>query len=158
MAENPRAAPILQETKDLHIRDRSTVKLEFSVVARRVDASGSLATCKDATLTLDTALAGRRDALNPAELLLTALSACMIKGIERVAPLLKFSFRGVEVRIHGVRQDVPPRLERIDYEIRVDTDESDHRLELLHENVRKYGTVFNTVAPGTTLSGVLVRA
>ena len=82
----------------------------------------------------------------------------MIKGIERVAPLLKFSFRGVEVRIHGVRQDVPPRLERIDYEIRVDTDESDRRLELLHENVRKYGTVFNTVAPGTTLSGVLVRA
>jgi uncharacterized OsmC-like protein len=133
------------------------VKLEFSVVARRVDASRSLATCKDATLTLDTALAGRRDALNPAELLLAALSACMIKGIERVAPMLKFSLRGVEVRIHGVREEVPPRLERIDYEIRVDTDESDRRLELLHENVRKYGTVFNTVAPGTKLSGVLIR-
>jgi uncharacterized OsmC-like protein len=132
-------------------------KLEFSLTARRVDVSGSLATCKDATLTLDTALAGRRDALNPAELLLAALSACMIKGIERVAPMLKFSFRGVEVRIHAVRQDVPPRLERIDYEIRVDTDESDRRLELLHENVRKYGTVFNTVAPGTELSGVLIR-
>ena len=55
--------------------------------------------CKDASLTLDTALAGRRDALNPAELLLAALSACMIKGIERVAPMLKFSFRGVEVRV-----------------------------------------------------------
>jgi hypothetical protein len=25
-------------------------------------------------------------------------------------------------------------------------------------NVRKYGTVFNTVAPGTMRSGVLVRA
>lgn len=68
-----------------------TAKLEFFVTARRVDASGSLATCKDATLTLDTALAGRRDALNPAELLLAALSACMIKGIERVVPMLKFS-------------------------------------------------------------------
>jgi uncharacterized OsmC-like protein len=135
-----------------------TVKLEFSVTARRVDGSGSLVTCKDASLVLDTALAGRRDALNPAELLLAALSACMIKGIERVAPMLKFSFRGVEVRVHGVRQDAPPRLERIDYEILVDTDESDRRLELLHENVRKYGTVFNTVAPGTDLSGVLIRA
>ena len=40
-----------------------TAKLEFFVTARRVDASGSVATCKDATLTLDTALAGRRDAL-----------------------------------------------------------------------------------------------
>ena len=132
-----------------------TAKLEFFVTARRVDASGSLAMCKDATLALDTALAGRRDALNPAELLLAALSACMIKGIERVVPMLKFSLRGVEIRVHGVRQDVPPRMERIDYEIVVDTD---RRLELLHDNVKKYGTVFNTVSPGTNLTGVLIRA
>ncbi|MEX2662356.1 MAG: OsmC family protein [Vicinamibacterales bacterium] len=133
-------------------------KLTFDVVARRVDSHGSIAECKDATLSLDTALAGRRDALNPAELLLAALSACMIKGIERVAPMLTFSFRSVEIRVHGVRQDVPPRMERIDYEILVDTDEPDRRLELLHENVKKYGTVFNTVAPGTVLDGVLRRA
>ena len=62
------------------------------------------------------------------------------------------------IRVHGVRQDVPPRMERIDYEIVVDTDEPDRRLELLHDNVEKYGTVFNTVAPGTDLTGVLVRA
>jgi uncharacterized OsmC-like protein len=132
--------------------------MTFDVVSRRVDGQGSVAECKDATLPLDTALAGRRDAFNPAELLLAALSACMIKGIERVAPMLKFSFRGVEVRVHGVRQDVPPRMERIDYEIVVETDEPDHRLALLHENVKKYGTVFNTVAPGTILNGVLRRA
>jgi uncharacterized OsmC-like protein len=132
--------------------------MEFTVSARRVDASGSLAICKDAEITLDTALAGRRDAFNPAELLLAALSACMIKGIERVTPMLRFSLRGVEIRVHAVRQDTPPRLESIDYEIRVDTDEPDRRLELLHDNVRKFGTVFNTVAPGTTLTGVLVRA
>ena len=131
--------------------------MTFDVVSRRLDAHGSLAACKDAELTLDTDLGGRRDAFNPAELLLAALSACMIKGIERVTPLLTFSLRGVEVRVHGVRQDRPPRLARIDYEILVDTDESDRRLELLHENVKKYGTVFNTVAPGTALSGVLVR-
>jgi uncharacterized OsmC-like protein len=134
-----------------------TTELEFSVSTRRIDASGSIASCKDATLTLDTALAGRRDALNPAELLLTALSACIIKGIERVAPMLEFSFRGVEVRVHGVRQDAPSRMESITYEIVVDTDEPDRRLELLHENVRKFGTVYNTIVPGTTLTGTLVR-
>jgi hypothetical protein len=36
-------------------------------------------------------------------------------------------------------------------------DEPDGRLDLLHENVRKYGTVFNTVAPGTELTGALRR-
>ena len=57
----------------------------------------------------------------------------------------------------GVRQDVPPKMESIRYEIIVDTEESDQRLSLLHENVKKYGTVFNTVAPGTDLSGSLRR-
>jgi hypothetical protein len=84
-----------------------------------------------------------------------ALSACKIKGIERVAPLLHFSLRRVEVALEGVRQDVSPRMESICYEILVDADEPDHRLELLHDNVKEFGTVFNTVAPGPSLSGVL---
>lgn len=133
-------------------------KLSFHVIAHHLDAHGSVARCKSAELSLDTDLSGRLDAFNPAELLLAALSACMIKSIERVTPILKFQWRGVEVRVHGVRQDVPPRLESIDYEILVDSDESEQRLALLHDNVRKFGTVFNTVAPGTRLSGVLRRA
>lgn len=132
-------------------------KLAFDVLSVRQSAHTSQAQCKQATITLDTDLAGNPQAFNPAELLLAALSACMIKGIERVLPILKFELRGVEVRVHGVRQDVPPRIESITYEIVVDTDEPDRRLALLHENVKKYGTVFNTVAPGTDLSGVLRR-
>lgn len=135
----------------------SPAKMQFDVVAVRQSAHASLARCKDASITLDTDLAGNREAFNPAELLLAALSACMIKGIERVVPILKFQLRGVEVRVHGVRQDVPPKMESIRYEIVVDTDEEDRRLALLHDNVRKYGTVFNTVAPGTDLAGVLRR-
>ena len=133
-------------------------KMQFDVVSLRLSAQASLARCKQASITLDTDLDGNPQAFNPAELLLAALSACMIKSIERVTPILKFDLRGVEVRVHGVRQDVPPRLEFINYEIVVDTDEPDRRLDLLHENVKKYGTVFNTVQPGTSLSGVLRRA
>lgn len=134
-----------------------TPKLHFDVVAVRLSARVSQASCKQAIVTLHTDMAGNPLAFNPAELLLAALSACMIKGIERVMPMLKFDLRGVEVRVHGVRQDVPPRMESITYEIVVDTDEPDRRLNLLHDNVKKYGTVFNTVAPGTELTGVLRR-
>jgi len=134
-----------------------TNKLTFDVVSVRLSAHASQAQCKQATISLDTDLAGNPQAFNPAELLLAALSACMLKSIERVMPILKFELRGAEVRVHGVRQDVPPRMESITYEIVVDTDEPDRRLALLHENVKKYGTVFNTVAPGTELSGVLRR-
>jgi len=131
--------------------------MRFHVVTERVDGHHSVARCKNARIALDTVPAGNPDAFNPAELLLAALTACMVKGIERVTPILKFQLRGVEVKVDGVRQDVPPRLESVRYEIIVDTDESDQRLRLLHENVKKYGTVFNTVSPGTELSGVLVR-
>ena len=132
--------------------------LEYRVHARRNDAHGSIATAKEAAITLDTDPEGRTDAFNPAELLLAAVAACMIKGIERVVPILKFELRGVRVIVDGVRQDVPPKMESIRYEIVVDTDETERRIELLHDNVRKYGTVFNTVAPGTDLAGVMRRA
>ena len=134
-----------------------SVMLEYWVDARRIDAHGSVATTRDAELVLDTDLAGRRDAFNPAELLLAAVAACMIKGIERVAPMLKFELRGVEVKLHGVRQDSPPKIIAIDYQLIVDTDETDQRLELLHKNVRKYGTISNTVAEATRLEGQITR-
>mgnify|MGYP001094806294 CR=1 FL=1 len=135
----------------------SDPKMRFHVESVRIDAHGSLSRCKQAEIPLDTDLAGNPKAFNPAELLLAAVSACIIKGIERVAPMLGFALRGLEVRVDGVRQDVPPKMESITYEIIVDSDESDRRLELLHENVQKYGTVFNTVAPGTQLTGLLRR-
>jgi uncharacterized OsmC-like protein len=132
--------------------------LEYHVSAHRLDAHGSLVTAKDASLIADTDLAGRRDALNPAELLLAALAACILKGAERVLPVLDFRLRSIDVRLHGVRQDSPPRLVSIDYVITVDTDEPDHRLELLHTNIRKYGTISNTLATSVALTGKLIRA
>ncbi len=135
----------------------STALLEYRVGARRTDTSGSIAACKDAEITLDTALAGRPDAFNPAELLLASLAACIIKGIERVTPMLKFELRGVEIALHAVRQDAPPRILSIDYELVVDTDENDRRLDLLHTNVRKFGTISNTLAQATELRGAIRR-
>lgn len=130
-----------------------TTLLTYDVTARRVDAHGSLASTKEAEIVLDTDIAGRPDAFNPAELFLASIAACMIKGIERVTPMLNFRLRGVDVRLHGVRQDAPPRMVSIDYELIVDTDESDQRLQLLHTNVRKYGTISNTVAKAVRLEG-----
>lgn len=132
-------------------------KMTFHIESSRLDEHGSVALCKNARIMLDTDMAGNPSAFNPAELLLAALSACMIKGIERVTPLLQFQLRGVKVIVDGVRQDVPPSMESIRYEIIVDTDESEQRLALLHDNVKKYGTVFNTLVPGTDLAGVMRR-
>lgn len=132
--------------------------LEYRVEAKRLDRHGSIASCKDAEVLLDTDVSGRPDAFNPAELLLAAIAACMIKGVERAIPLLKFNLQGVQVKLHGIRQDNPPKMVSIDYELIVETDESDHRLELLHKNVRKFGTISNTIAGATQLDGRIVRS
>ncbi len=131
--------------------------LEYRVTAHRIDSHGSEARTKDAIVVLDTDVNGGPDAFNPAELLLAAVAACMIKGIERVAPMLHFAFRSVEARLHGVRQDKPPKMVAITNDLIVDTDEPDRRLDLLHENVRKFGTIFNTVAGATRLEGTIRR-
>ncbi|MBI1254459.1 MAG: OsmC family peroxiredoxin [Hyphomonas sp.] len=131
--------------------------LEYSVTAKRIDAHSSEAFTKSASLVLDTDLAGRPDAFNPAELFLASIAACILKGIERVTPLLGFSLDGVEVRLHGERQDSPPKMTSVSYEIIVQTTETDQRLELLHKNVRKYGTISNTVASVTHLAGSIRR-
>ncbi len=137
--------------------DSKKTKMTFDVRSEWINHTASVSYCKNAKIDLDTNMEGNPEAFNPAELLLAALSACMIKGIERVAPILKFEFTGAEVILHGIRQDVPPKMESIEYEIVVDTNEVDSRLELLHKNIKQYGTVFNTVVSGTALTGTIRR-
>ena len=131
--------------------------LEYAVTAHRIDAHGSEARAGEATLVLDTDLAGRPDAFNPAELFLASIAACILKGIERVTPLLGFSLEGAEVRLQGQRQDAPPKMVSVTYEIIIDTAETDQRLDLLHKNIRKYGTISNTVADAVKLTGAIRR-
>jgi uncharacterized OsmC-like protein len=130
---------------------------EYRVSAHRIDSHGSLAMAKEAEVVLDTDIAGRRDAMNPVELLLSALAACMLKGIERVTPMLAFQIEGAEVALEAVRQDARPKLTLIRYQITVESAETDQRLALLHRNILKYGTISNTLSGAVPLEGTLTR-
>ena len=132
--------------------------MQYDITARRQDETGSLATAHGAEVRLATDTEGRKDALNPVELLLSALADCMIKGAERVLPTLKFQLDGMTVALEADRQDAPPKLTAIRYQITVDTPESDARVELLHRNILKYGTISNTLSAAVPLSGTIRRA
>jgi uncharacterized OsmC-like protein len=71
--------------------------------------------------------------------------------------MLRFDLGGLEISLHGVRQDCPPKMFRIDYEITVETAESDQRIDLLHRNIRKYGTISNTLAEAIEIVGTIRR-
>lgn len=87
--------------------------MKYELRAWRVDGTGGRATTHGAEVALGTDLAGRPEAMNPVELLLSALAACMIKGAERVIPVLAFQLDSMEVRLEAERQDAPPKLTAI---------------------------------------------
>jgi len=131
--------------------------LEYRVTAQRSNDRESLVACKKAELLIDTSLEGRDDAFNPVELLLAALSGCMLKNIERVSPILRMQVTAVDIQLKAQRQDNPPRVTRIEYQLHVATDADARKIELLHTNLRKYGTVYNTLALSCELTGELHR-
>lgn len=83
--------------------------LDYRGSAHRIDSYGSQATTKDARIILDTGMTARNNAFNPAEMLLASPAACIVKGTERAIPMLTFDLRGVEISLHGVRQDKPTK-------------------------------------------------
>jgi uncharacterized OsmC-like protein len=75
-----------------------------------------------------------------------------------VLPTLKFQFDGMTVAPQADRQNSPPKLTAIRCEIVVATPESDARIDLLHRNILKYGTISNTLAAAVPLTGTIRRA
>lgn len=92
----------------------------------------------------------------PAELLATSFAACLLKNLERSGRLLNFRYASAEVDVIARRQDDPPRFVEIAYAMRVVTDEPARRVDLVHRNLQKYGTVYNTLAAVCDVHGELL--
>jgi uncharacterized OsmC-like protein len=92
----------------------------------------------------------------PADLLASAFAACLLKNVERSSQLMPFRYQGADVVVTAHRQDSPPRFSKIHYELSVITDEPARRVELMHANLRRYGTVCNTLASVCEVDGTVV--
>ena len=92
----------------------------------------------------------------PAELLASAFAACLLKNLERAGAMMPFTFQSAEVDVEARRQDTPPQFVEIEYEIRIVTGEDRRHLDLLHRNLRQFGTVFNTLAAVCDVHGTIV--
>lgn len=92
----------------------------------------------------------------PAELLMAALAGCLLKGLERARAMLPFDYESADVTISARRQDAPPRFMEFEYEVRIVTSETDHRVQLLHRNLQQFGTIYNTLALACDVHGTVV--
>jgi uncharacterized OsmC-like protein len=71
-------------------------------------------------------------------LLCAALSACILKNVERFTQMLPFRYESASIEVSADHEEPPPRIVRMHYRLRVVTDEPAARVELLHRNIRKF--------------------
>ena len=92
---------------------------------------------------------------NPAELLLGAFAACCLKNIERFSNTLKFVYESAKIEVIGERQEKPTKLIAITYTIYIKSADAGLNLKLLHKNLQKFGTIYNTLKETCEVSGAI---
>jgi uncharacterized OsmC-like protein len=92
----------------------------------------------------------------PADLLAAALAACILKNVERFSGMLPFQYVRATVHVAVEREEPPPRIVRARYTLQIETDEPQHRVEMLHRNILKFGTITNTLAAACDVQGEIV--
>ncbi len=134
----------------------SKAPTSYRIEARVVRPGVSAAKSKEAVVEFDTS-AGQSDVLpGPADLLTLAFAACVLKNVERFSHILSFGYQGASIEVVSERQDAPPKMIRVRYFLRLVTDEPQHRVDLLHRNIRQHGTIYNTLAAACEVSGEVV--
>lgn len=120
---------------------------EYRVSAQARAGGLGFAQAGNTSIELDTSWGGTPTGLpGPAELLATAFASCLLKNLARARDLLGFAYDDAQVEVTARRQDSPPKFTEIRYLLRITTDEPSRRVDLVHRNLRNYGTVYNTLA------------
>ena len=127
--------------------------LRYSVEAAVVQRGLARAVSREATIEFDTSVEQSASLMGPAELLASAFAACVLKNIERFARILPFTYQTASIQVTLERQDTPPRITSVQYALHIVTAEPPHRVDLLHRNLMKHGTIYNTLAAACPVTG-----
>jgi len=132
-------------------------RVEYRVTAVNRNGSGAI-DALGAQIEFDGTADRLPDIPGPTELFASAFAACTLKNVERFSRTLPFAYRGARIDVTAVREVDPPRISEVRYELVIDTDEPDARIDLLRRNIEKFGTIYNTVAVACEVDGSVGRA
>lgn len=97
------------------------------------------------------------DLPNPAELFLGSVSACILKNVERFSTLMNFEYSNAEITIKATRLEKPPRMDEINYDLKIYSQDSNLNIDLLKKNIEKFGTIYNTVKTSCSITGEITK-
>lgn len=92
---------------------------------------------------------------SPADLFLSAFAACILKNVQRFSVLMKFEYAYADITVNAIRLEKPPRMDHIDYQLTVYTNDQNLNSALLKKNIEKFGTIYNTVKLSCTINGTV---
>lgn len=94
---------------------------------------------------------------NPAELFLGSFAACVLKNVERFSNLMNFEYSKAEITVSATRLEKPPRIDQINYELLVCSQDETLNLALLKKNIEKFGTIYNTILSSCSIVGEIEK-
>ncbi|SDL98937.1 OsmC family protein [Kriegella aquimaris] len=94
---------------------------------------------------------------NPAELFLASFSACILKNVERFSELMGFEYSDAEITVNAMRLEKPPRMDEINYGLKIYSRDDNLNINLLKKNIEKFGTIFNTVKASCSITGEIEK-
>lgn len=136
----------------------AAVRREYSVAAATNGDGTSTITTQQRQIVFDSSPRQGDELPGPADLAASAFAACVLKNVERFGEILDFEWQHARIEVTAHRQDAPPKLTSIEYRLEIATSESDHRIEHLHRNISKFGTIYNTFAAACDVHGTIRRA
>lgn len=138
--------------------DKAPIMLNYNVTITKIadEVGQAQASEKAEGIVLDVSRNSSPDLLNPAELLLAAFGGCLLKNISKLAPKMRLAIDDVRVEVTGVREDDPPRIASIRYQLVLTTEEPKEKILRLVDYLRAYGTVYNTLIPMLSVTEKIV--
>jgi putative redox protein len=93
---------------------------------------------------------------NAVETLLSALGTCLLTNVNTLMEQMHLAIADTRVELTATRQDDPPLITSIRYQLILVSPEPRIRLETVFELAQKWGTVTNTLARAVKLESELV--
>ncbi len=129
--------------------------MKYQIKASSISNKDALIHIKQSNIDFGTTLETSETLPNPAELLLGAFGACMLKNVERFSGMMKFSYTKATLEVNATRLENPPRMDSIVYNLTIHSSDKKLNVDLLKKNIEKFGTIYNTMKLSCSISGTL---
>ena len=131
--------------------------MTYSISANSISKNKGSSIIKQTEINFGTTSDSADTLANPAELFLASFSACILKNVERFSVILNFEYSKAHITVNAIRLKKPPRIDQINYILRIYSKDSNLNINLLKKNIEKFGTIFNTVQSSCSIIGEIKK-